>query len=185
LKSQFPEERAKWDETNKQNMPEDKSLRKHNSATARRARKISGQRHFTHGGEVRRHVHDKATVKITASSLYRYGGPRRNATGLGDRDSWFLSENEPGQCICLNFKTVRIERTHYTIQVHVFNNLESWAIEVSDGGTSSKEIERPQRQVRCKHVCGLAVRRTNAGQEELPRKAFNERVRGGQFNVIN
>jgi hypothetical protein len=59
-------------------------------------------------------VHDKDVVEITASSVSGTAYPR-NAADLGN-GSYFWSKHEPGQWICLDFKTLRIEPTHYTIR---------------------------------------------------------------------
>jgi hypothetical protein len=60
-------------------------------------------------------VHDRGVVEITASSV-SYTDYPRNTADLGT-NSDFWSEDEPGQWICLDFKTLRIEPTHNTIQV--------------------------------------------------------------------
>jgi hypothetical protein len=48
-------------------------------------------------------------------------------------------EDRPGQRICLDFKTLRIEPTHYTMRSF---SLKSWAVEGSDDGASWTEIDR-------------------------------------------
>jgi hypothetical protein len=85
-------------------------------------------------------VHDRGVVKITASSVSRTYYPQ-NAADLEDNPS-FRSEDEPGQWICLDFKTLRIEPTHYTIRTGCENQLKSWAVEGSDDGASWTEIDR-------------------------------------------
>jgi hypothetical protein len=59
--------------------------------------------------------------------------------------SEFKSEDELGQWICFDFKTLRIKPTHYTIQTYCGerkgHHLKSWAIEGSDDGVSWTEID--------------------------------------------
>jgi hypothetical protein len=76
-------------------------------------------------------VHDSGVLEITASSVGRPEGY-----------SWFCSENKPGQWICLDFKTIRIEPTHFMIRAGYENYLKSWAVEGSDDGASWTEIDR-------------------------------------------
>jgi hypothetical protein len=85
-------------------------------------------------------VHDRGVVEITASSVFDTNYSR-DAADLGT-DPWFWSKNEPGQWICLDFKTLRIEPTHYTIRSGFYSHLMSWAVEGSDDGTSWTEIDR-------------------------------------------
>jgi hypothetical protein len=89
-------------------------------------------------------VHDKGAVEITASSVSGTHYPR-NAADL-ERCSWFSSKNEPGPWICLDFKTVRIEPTHYTILAGNWTFLKSWAIEGSDDAVSWTEIDRRENK---------------------------------------
>jgi hypothetical protein len=60
--------------------------------------------------------------------------------------SEFHSEDELSQWICWDFKTLRIEPTHYTIQTYGggpnWSHLKSWAVEGSDDGSSWTEIHR-------------------------------------------
>jgi hypothetical protein len=89
-------------------------------------------------------VHDRGIVEITASSAHQddFGDyAPRNIADLGTY-SFFRSENKPGQWICLDFKTVRIEPTHYTIRTGKLGHLKSWAVEGSDDGVSWTEIDR-------------------------------------------
>jgi hypothetical protein len=76
-----------------------------------------------------------SVVEITASSNSDIA---RNVADLGT-DSSFWSEDEPGQWICLDFKTLTIEPTHYTIWELP---LKSWVVEASDDGGSWMEIDR-------------------------------------------
>jgi hypothetical protein len=65
-------------------------------------------------------IHGNGVVEITASSLIGSNYAARNAADLGDKDSRFQSQDTPGQWICWDFKTLRIETTHYTIgRVHM------------------------------------------------------------------
>jgi hypothetical protein len=81
-------------------------------------------------------VHDKGAVEVTASSVNGSSFAPRNVTDLRTKLS-FASDNKPGQWICLDFKELRIEPTHYTIQTSGWGGyqcpLKSWAIEGSDG----------------------------------------------------
>jgi hypothetical protein len=86
-------------------------------------------------------VHEKGIVEITASSVFGTNYPR-NAVDFRDNGLCFSSEDEPDQLICLDFKTLRIEPTHYTIQTGSENYLKSWAVEGSDDGASWTEIDR-------------------------------------------
>jgi hypothetical protein len=83
-------------------------------------------------------IHDKGVVEITASSS---SNRARNTANLED-DSCFCSENTPGQWICLDFKTLRIEPTHYTIRAGYGFYLKNWAVEGSDDGASWTGIDR-------------------------------------------
>jgi hypothetical protein len=84
-------------------------------------------------------VHDKDVVEITASSS---SNSARNAANLEDSSLFYSDYYKPGQWICLDFKTLRIEPTHYTIKVDGEYYLKSWAIEGSDDGASWTEIDR-------------------------------------------
>jgi hypothetical protein len=86
-------------------------------------------------------VHDLGVVEITANSVFGTNYPR-NIVDLDHSSSCFYSEDEPGQWICLDFKTLRIEPTHYTIRVSDDDYLKSWAVESSDDGASWTEIDR-------------------------------------------
>jgi hypothetical protein len=85
-------------------------------------------------------VHDRGVVEITASSILSIDYPR-NSADLGT-DSYFKSEDESGQWICLDFKALKIEPTHYTIQAGYDDYLKSWVVEGSDDGASWTEIDR-------------------------------------------
>jgi hypothetical protein len=88
-------------------------------------------------------VHDKCVVEITASSVSGTDYAQ-NAGDLEDEWSSFESENKPGQWICLDFKTLRIEPTHYTIRTYGWEprHPKSWAVEGSDDGALWTEIDR-------------------------------------------
>jgi hypothetical protein len=81
-------------------------------------------------------VHDRGRVEITASNISCTNCPR-NAADLGTYSD-FWSEHEPGQWICLDFKTLKIEPMHYTIRSF---DLKSWAVEGSDDGASWTKID--------------------------------------------
>jgi hypothetical protein len=85
-------------------------------------------------------IHNLGVVEMTASSVSRTWYPR-NAADLGTL-LFFHSKNEPGQWICCDFKTLRIEPTHYTIRAGFGHSLKSWVIEGSDDGTLWTEIDR-------------------------------------------
>jgi hypothetical protein len=59
-------------------------------------------------------VHDTGVVEVIASSFFGSFYTRNAAEFGGDSEFW--SNDQPGQWICLDFKTIRIEPTHYTIQ---------------------------------------------------------------------
>jgi hypothetical protein len=81
-------------------------------------------------------IHDRGVVEITASTVFGTDYPQ-NVAAIGTYSS-FWSEDEPGQWICFDFKTLRIEPTHYTTWNHHRGekHLKSWAIEGSDNGSS-------------------------------------------------
>jgi hypothetical protein len=62
-------------------------------------------------------VHDKGVLEITVSSVYKEKYPPRNAADFENVYSHFCSQDEPDQWICWDFKTLRIEPTHYTIRM--------------------------------------------------------------------
>jgi hypothetical protein len=87
----------------------------------------SFRRHSTPDGEVRRQR-------------------PRNAADFGNKDSFFWSQDKPGQWICWDFKALKVEPTHYTIRTYDsptnWYHLKSWAVEGSDDGASWTEIDR-------------------------------------------
>jgi hypothetical protein len=86
-------------------------------------------------------VHDRGVVKITASSVFKEQYTPRYAADF--ESIWsFWSKNEPEQWICLDFKTLRVEPTHYTIRTDYNCHLKSWAVEGSDDGALWTEIAR-------------------------------------------
>jgi hypothetical protein len=91
-------------------------------------------------------LHDNGAVEITASSVGHSDCTPRNAADLGNKDSYFCSDDKPGQWISWDFKALRIEPTHYTIQTYDgdpnYYHLKSWVVEGSDDGTSWTEIDR-------------------------------------------
>jgi hypothetical protein len=85
-------------------------------------------------------VHDRGVIEITANSVSETFYPQNTADieiGLS-----FCSDDKPSQWICLGFKTLRIEPTHYTIRTGHWSPLKSWAVEGSDDGVSWTEIDR-------------------------------------------
>jgi hypothetical protein len=80
-------------------------------------------------------IHDRGVVEITASSV---SNPdyARNAADLGNWNSCFTSKDKPRQWICLDFKALRIELMHCTIQVVNWSYLKSWTVDGSDDGSS-------------------------------------------------
>jgi hypothetical protein len=84
-------------------------------------------------------IHDRGVVEIAASSVSGTQYPR-NAADL-ESETLFQSESIPGQWICLDFKTLRIEPTHYTIRTGYLCHLKSWAVEGSDDGAPWTEID--------------------------------------------
>jgi hypothetical protein len=63
-------------------------------------------------------IHDRGVVEITASSIHKNDLEEcfaRNVANFGDI-SYFKSQDQPEQWISFDFKTFRIELTHYTIR---------------------------------------------------------------------
>jgi hypothetical protein len=85
-------------------------------------------------------VHDMGLVEITASSVFSDNSPQNAADR--ENDSYFRSESKPDQWICWDFKILRIEPTHYTVQTGDYWHLKSWVVEGSDNGTSWTEIDQ-------------------------------------------
>jgi FtsZ-binding cell division protein ZapB len=88
-------------------------------------------------------VHNMGVIEITASSVYD-DNPKYAAWMTADLGtySFFQSGNKPEQWICFDFKTLRIELTHYTIMTTYSGHLKNWVIEGSDGGVTWTEIDR-------------------------------------------
>jgi hypothetical protein len=101
--------------------------------------------HLTSG--IGGNVDDKNVVNITANRVCD-SNPWYAAKNVADfeSNSCFLSANEPNQSICFDFKTLRIEPTHYTIRTLNAgpngSHLKNWVIEGSIDGTSWTEIDR-------------------------------------------
>jgi hypothetical protein len=88
-----------------------------------------------HGGN----VHDKGIVTITSKSLdHDRTYAVRNAADLTS-DTWFMSQNDPGQWVMWDFHDMCVRPTHYTISSY---GLKSWVIESSLDGKKWAEIDR-------------------------------------------
>jgi hypothetical protein len=90
-------------------------------------------------------VHDRKLIEIPASSVDRSycGLAPWNVADLRNQNLVFWSETKPDQCICFDFKTIRIRPTHYTIQTYGGEcHLKKWVIEGSDDGVSWTETDR-------------------------------------------
>jgi hypothetical protein len=121
----------------------------------------------------RGNVHAKGLVEITVSSN---SDSAWNVANLDDENPWttveimtnywshsrddyymrsnFCSENEPDEWICWDFKILRIEPAHYTIQTGPDSHLKSWAVEGSDDGASWTEIDRGENKSHLNEGCG-------------------------------
>jgi hypothetical protein len=78
----------------------------------------------------------RGVVQITASSN---SSVAPIVVDFGVKETSFISEDKPGERICFDFKTLRIEPAHYTIKSA---SLKSWAVEGSDYGAVWMEIDR-------------------------------------------
>jgi hypothetical protein len=81
---------------------------------------------FKHGGN----VHDNGIVTVTSKSVY--SGAVRLLTDFSS-DSFFSSQNAPGQWICWDFHEMRVCPTHYTIMSKLYSP-RSWVVESSLDG---------------------------------------------------
>jgi hypothetical protein len=88
-----------------------------------------------HGGN----LHDKEIVTITTKS--QDDDPSHAPRNVFDLDSWsiFLSQDEPNQWICFDFRSLRVSPTHYTVRA---DSLNSWFVESSVNGLDWVEIDR-------------------------------------------
>ena len=89
-------------------------------------------------------VHDKGIVNVTASSVTGFYQPK-NAVDL-ETDRFYQSRNKKDSWICYDFKYRRVIPTSYSVRTYGsgpgHRHLKSWVIEVSDYGSSWKEIDR-------------------------------------------
>jgi hypothetical protein len=88
-----------------------------------------------HGGN----VHEKGIVTITSKSVC--DDPRYALKNVADLTSGcsFRSKDEPGQWVCWDFREMRVQPTHYTIDAGF---LKSWVVEGSLDGKSWTEIDQ-------------------------------------------
>jgi hypothetical protein len=82
-------------------------------------------------------VQEAGIVTITSKSVGDSRHSLKNAADL-TLDSYFKSEDEPGQWICWDFREMRVRPTHYTIATV---SLKSWIVEGSSDGRSWAEID--------------------------------------------
>ena len=89
-------------------------------------------------------VHEKEIIKVTASSVYGDCHPK-NAVDL-ETDSIYQSRNEQNTWLCYDFKDRRVIPTSYSVKSFRYgpgsHHLKSWVLEVSNTGTSWKEVDR-------------------------------------------
>jgi hypothetical protein len=81
-------------------------------------------------------VHEREIVTITSKLVY--SGPLPNVADFTS-NSWFLSKNEPGQCVCWAFHDMRVRPSRYTIKAAY---LKSWVVESSLDFVNWTEIDR-------------------------------------------
>jgi hypothetical protein len=87
------------------------------------------------------HVHHKGIVTLTSKSVHedepRYA-PLHILDDVQRPDEYFVSEDESGQWICLDFGQLRVRPTHYRI---IAAMLKSWVVEGSLSGTRWTEMD--------------------------------------------
>jgi hypothetical protein len=102
-------------------------------------------------------VHDRDIVALTASSILNssYG-----ATKIvdGQSQTFFHSVDQPNQWVCLDFKNMKIEPTHYSIETSREGNndyllLSDWLIEGSDDGATWIELDRHENDRQLSGPC--------------------------------
>ena len=94
-------------------------------------------------------VHEAEIVNVTASSVYEDRWKTiyypKNAVDL-ETDSFYESTNEANACICYGFKDMRVISSSYSVRSYGWGpggfHLKSWAIEVSNDGSSWVVIDR-------------------------------------------
>jgi hypothetical protein len=86
-----------------------------------------------------RNVSDAGVVRITSKSVYDEKSAVRNIADFGTESS-FWSGLEPEQWICWNFRSSRVQMTHYTIRTNSSRvngpHPRSWVIAGSKDGQS-------------------------------------------------
>jgi hypothetical protein len=91
-------------------------------------------------------VHDRGLVSITDSSHAGDSYIGKFAADLGNANSYFHSNNSPGQWLCYDFKNSRVSLTHYSIRTPPYgqnwHHLKSWVIEISNDGSNWTEVDR-------------------------------------------
>lgn len=89
-------------------------------------------------------VHEREIIKVTASSVYS-DCLAKNAVDL-QKDSIYQSRNEQNTWLCYDFKDRRVIPTSYSVKSFGYgpgsHHLKSWVLEVSNNGTSWKEVDR-------------------------------------------
>jgi hypothetical protein len=91
-------------------------------------------------------VHERGLVSITDSSHYSDSYRGKAASYLGNANSWFHSNDNPGQWLCYDFKNSRVSLTHYSVRTYPYgagsSHLKSWVIEISNDGSNWTEVDR-------------------------------------------
>jgi len=86
-------------------------------------------------------VDAKGVVAVTASTTM----VARNAVDLADAATMYISENGPGQWLCLDFKERRVRPSHYALRSSTEGkgsfHPRSWALEVSADGEGWTEVD--------------------------------------------
>jgi hypothetical protein len=86
-------------------------------------------------------VSDKGIVNVSGSTIL-FTHVAKNAVHLLST-SYFMSQNQPNQWLCYDFKNRKVRPTHYSIHAHSNGyNLRSWIFEGSLDGSTWTELDR-------------------------------------------
>jgi len=136
-----------------------------------------------------RNVHNLGIVSVMASSTKddKPENAARNALDLAT-DSFFYSADSPGQWLCLDFGSLRVTPTHYSLKSNVngdaggWRNLLSWVIEGFEDGQSWAMLDKQEdnRELYAKKV-------TKSWPVSSPRKSRFIRLRqtGKNFGALS
>ena len=90
-------------------------------------------------------VHERGVVDVSAINIHSSGYEPKNVVDLGT-DKGFCSKNQPGSCLCYDFKERRVTPTSYSIKsipcTPAAAHPKSWVFEVSNDGISWEAIDR-------------------------------------------